>query len=280
MGRFGTFCAILKASFVEESLEESMANERLKNAMAAAHVDIEAITRVTNVDPKTVQRWIGGRIPHTRHRWAIAKLLKEREDYLWSTNESKATATIAQTAEVVEAYAHRADVPVSTWWQLFLQAQNQIDLLGYAMMFLPEQHSRLVDLLKEKSQASCKVRIAIADPTSIDVQRRDEEEQLGGTLPARIQTTLYHFRGLRKCDNIEIRYHTTPMYNSVFRFDNEMFVTPHLYGLHGSKAPLLHLRRLGSHGIFANFAAHFENLWATTTPVEYMPANSMSTVTT
>jgi hypothetical protein len=147
------------------------------------------------------------------------------------------------------------------------------------MVFLPEQHSRLVDLLKEKSQASCKVRIAIADPTSIDVQRRDEEEQLGGTLPARIQTTLYHFRDLRKCDNIEIRYHTTPMYNSVFRFDEEMFVTPHLYGLHGSKAPLLHLRRLGSHGIFANFAAHFENLWATTTLVEYMPANSTSTVT-
>lgn len=51
-----------------------MTNERLRNAMVMAHVDIEAITRITGVDPKTVQRWLGGRIPHTRHRWEIAKL--------------------------------------------------------------------------------------------------------------------------------------------------------------------------------------------------------------
>src|SRR2546421_11580085 len=159
MGRFGTFCAILKTSFVEESLEESMANERLRNAMATAHVDIEAITRVTNVDPKTVQRWLGGRVPHARHRWKIAKLLKEREDFLWSTDEVQAATTTAQTAEIVAAYAHRADVPASAWWQLFLQAQDHIDLLGYAMLFLPEQHSNLIPLLKEKTQASCKVRI-------------------------------------------------------------------------------------------------------------------------
>lgn len=256
-----------------------MVNERLKNAMFTAHVDVEAITRATNVDPKTVQRWLGGRVPHARHRWQVAKLLKEREDYLWPTDEAHRATNVAQTAEIVAAYAHRADVPVSAWWQLFLQAQNQIDLLGYAMFFLPEQHSNLIPLLKEKAAASCRVRIALADPTSIDVQRRDEEEQLGGTLPALIRSTLHHFRELRNCDNIEIRYHTTPMYNSVFRFDNDMFVTPHLYGLHGSKAPLLHLRRLGSHGIFANFANHFEALWATTTLVENISTHTANATT-
>jgi len=96
---------------------------------------------------------------------------------------------------------------------------------------------------------------------------RDEEEQLGGTLPALIQTTLHHLRDIRNHSGIEIRYHSTPMYNSIFRFDNDMFVTPHLYGLHGSKAPLLHLRRLGPGGIFANFARHFETVWITTTPL-------------
>ena len=247
-----------------------MANERLIRAMAEAHIDIETVANATNVDPKTVQRWLGGRTPHTRHRWEIAKLLREREDYLWADNDVKAATTTAQTAEVIALYTHRAHVPVHIWWQLFTQAQIQIDLLGYAMLFLPEQHPNLIALLKEKAQANCKVRIAIADPTSIDVQRRDEEEQLGGTLPARIQSTLYHFRNLHNCENIEIRFHTTPMYNSVFRFDNEMFVTPHLYGLHGSKAPLMHLRRLGPYGPFENFAMHFENLWATTTPVEHI----------
>lgn len=250
-----------------------MANERLKNAMATVHIDIEAITRETDVDPKTVQRWLGGRIPHARHRWKIAKLLKEREDYLWPTDETSNTHATIQTAEIVGAYAHRADVPISLWWKLFQQAQIQIDLLGYAMLFLPEQHPRLISLLKEKAEASCKIRIAIADPTSIDVQRRDDEEELGGTLPARIQSTLYHFRELHNLSNVEMRYHTTPLYNSVFRFDHEMFVTPHLYALHGSKAPLLHLRRLGPDGIFANFATHFETLWSTTTLIENIPTN-------
>ncbi len=245
-----------------------MTNERLRNAMTMAHVDIEAITRVTGVDPKTVQRWLGGRIPHTRHRWEIAKLLKEREDYLWPADESQGAPTSAQTAEIVAAYAHRAHVLASAWWNLFTRAERQIDLLGFAMLFLPEQHPGLVDSLKQKATNACQVRIAIADPVSPYVHERDSEEQLGGTLPARIQTTLYQFRDLHKHPNVQIHLHRTPMYNSVFRFDDEMFVTTHLYGLHGSKAPLFHLRRLGPHGIFENFATHFENLWATTTPVE------------
>ena len=40
-----------------------MANERLRSAMAKAQADIEAITQATGVDPKTVQRWLSGRIP-------------------------------------------------------------------------------------------------------------------------------------------------------------------------------------------------------------------------
>jgi transcriptional regulator with XRE-family HTH domain len=243
-----------------------MGNERLRQAVIAAHVDIDTIAEATNVDPKTVQRWLSGRVPHARHRWKVAELLKEHEDFLWPADEDVIPAT-AHTSEVIAAYAHRSDVLAHAWWQLFLRAKEQIDLLGYAMLFLPEQHPYLVDLLKEKAQASCKVRIAIAEPSSEDVRRRDEEERLGGTLPARIRTTLYHFRDLHNRDDIEVGYHATPMYNSIFRCDNEMFVTPHLYGLHGSKAPLLHLRRLGPHGIFENFATHFERIWATTIPV-------------
>jgi hypothetical protein len=56
------------------------------------------------------------------------------------------------------------------------------------------------------------------------------------------------------------------MYNSLFRFDDDMFVTPHLYGTPGYSAPLLHVRRLGPDGVFANFAEHFEAIWATARP--------------
>ncbi len=240
-----------------------MGNERLRSAMAKAHVDVEIITRVTDVDPKTVQRWLLGRVPHARHRWKLAELLKENEDFLWPTEDSIPTSTLC-TPEILAAYAHRNETSPTTWWHLFSQAEEQIDLLGYAMLFIPEQNAGIIELFKEKATSGCKIRIALADPESVVVQMRDEEEQLGGTLAARIRTTLYHFRALHTINNIEIRYHTTNLYNSLFRSDQEMFVTPHLFGLHGSKAPLLHLRCLGSDGLFANFAAHFEAVWRTT----------------
>lgn len=153
------------------------------------------------------------------------------------------------------------------WWALFVQAQEHIDLLANAMLFIPEQHAGLIPLLKEKGATSCKVRIAFADPICEMVRIRDEEEGLGGTLPGRIKNCLYHFQSLLGHPGIEIHYHSTPLYNSLFRFDNEMFVTPHLYSLHGSKAPLLHLRRLEEDGLFDNFVSHFEAVWKTTVPV-------------
>jgi hypothetical protein len=121
-------------------------------------------------------------------------------------------------------------------------------------------------LLKDKGASGCRVRIALGDPGSPRILERDIEEQLGGTLPARIRATLRQFRDLWDAPGIEIRFHTAPLYNSVFRADDEMHVTPHLYSVHGSRAPLLHLRRLGSHGIFEGFVSHFEAVWDTAKP--------------
>lgn len=245
-----------------------MANERLQRAMEAANVDVDAIVEATQVDPRTVERWLKGRVPHPRHRRALASLLNEHENFLWPNDMSEVKKVPTKTGEIVADYAQRADVPASLWWRMFSRSRRNIDLLGYAMLFLPELFPDLPTLLKEKSMAACKIRIALVEPTCRNLLERDKEEQLGGTFPDRIRTTLYHFRDILNYSGIDIRHHTAPLYNSVFRFDNEMFVTPHLYGLHGSKAPLLHLRRLGPHGIFAKYAAQFDAVWATTVPVE------------
>jgi hypothetical protein len=164
---------------------------------------------------------------------------------------------------VVAAYAHRADVPTNQWWDLLVGAKRQIDLLAYAMLFLPEQHPRLCDLLRGKAAADCRVRITLVDPDSPQAAERDAEEHLDGALLGRIRTALQYLGSLHDCEGIEIRLHIAPMYNSVFRFDDDMFVTPHLYGTPGYSAPLLHVRRLGPDGVFANFAEHFEAVWAT-----------------
>ncbi len=251
-------------------------NERLKNAMAGKHINVGKIAQETGADPKTVQRWVNGRVPHPRHRWTISKLLAEREDYLWPGTTDVSIEGSPKTSEIISAYARRTDVPVSAWWEQFTKAESQIDLLGYAMLFLPEQHPDLAQLLIKKSERGCNIRLALADPDSPQVSDRDDEEGLGGTLPGRIKSTLLHLRELQGKPSIEMAYHRIPLYNSIFRFDGEMFVTPHMYGLHGSKAPLLHLRNLGKHGIFANFAEHFEAVWANATPIpQKMVASSV-----
>jgi hypothetical protein len=82
--------------------------------------------------------------------------------------------------------------------------------------------------------------------------------------PHPINSTIKHFIPLVGIKGFEVHYQDIPLYNSIFRFDNEMLVTPHLFATPGSSAPLFHLRKLGSNGLFDRFASHFENVWATT----------------
>ncbi|MDP8968909.1 MAG: DUF5919 domain-containing protein [Actinomycetota bacterium] len=245
-----------------------MSNDRLRKTMAAAGVDAVAVAERAQVDPKTVQRWLKGRVPHARHRSAVAAMLREEEDYLWpAAAGARADGTgVDATAEVVAAYAHRASASVSLWAELLAVARARIELLGYAMLHLPEQHPRLAELLGDKAGHGCQVRIALADPKCDHVRERDRLEDLGGTLPARIHTTLRHFAGVADTDGVQIRLHDAHLYSAVYRFDDQMLVTPYLSGVHGFQHPLLHLRRLGPYGVFEAYARQFDRVWTGTTP--------------
>ena len=236
--------------------------------MTAARVDVDAVARHAGVDPKTVQRWLGGRVPHPSSRWAVAALLNADQDHLWPKVRGGLACGAPATGEVVAAYGRRADLPPSAWSAQFSAARERIDLLGYAMLHVLEQHPDLPAVLRERAAAGCKVRIALGDPASPAVRARDEEEGLSGGLMSRIETSLLYFRDLFGCEGVSIHLHGTPLYNSVFRFDREMFVTPHLLQTPGYRAPVLHLRRLGPDGVFEAFAQHFERVWATSRPAE------------
>jgi len=60
---------------------------------------------------------------------------------------------------------------------------------------------------------------------------------------------------------VEIRYHDVHLYNAIYRFDDQMIVTPYLYRAHGFQHPALHIRRLGPYGLFANFHDQFNQIW-------------------
>jgi hypothetical protein len=245
-----------------------MTNERLVTSMVRSGMTIETAAHVAGVDPKTVDRWRGGRTPHPRHRFALADALDESEEFLWP-NANRNHGSDQAAAELVTAYPYRADVDPSRWWDLITKAERQIDLLGYTLYFLPHQHPQLIETLLEKCAAGCKIRLVLADPDSEHVRRRDDEEDEAITLVARITSSTKAFDPLRGCPGAEMRFQDAPLYNSIFRFDDQMFVTPHLYATPGRAAPLMHLARLGPNGMFSRFAAHFEGLWADCKPVRH-----------
>jgi hypothetical protein len=240
-------------------------NERLRAAMAAKGMEIETLARMVDVNPKTIQRWLGGRLPHPRHRWKICDILGQAEQELWP-EVSLGASGAHHTSEITAAYAHRADAPSQLWSGMLDRVRTNMDLLGYAMLFFPEQHPRLAELISQKCAGGLRVRIALADPDGDEVKARDALENLGGTLPSRIRSSLAHLEPLFSTVGFEVRCHRIPLYNAIYRFDDQMLVTPYLYKLHGYQHPLLHLKRLGPAGLFESYAQQFEAIWTESRP--------------
>jgi transcriptional regulator with XRE-family HTH domain len=237
-----------------------MRNERLKAALARSGASVSDLAELCEVDPKTVQRWLSGRVPFPKHRLKLAQRLGVEEDYLWPEARDQAAAA-GSAAEIVGAYAHRADVPVQLWRTLLTAARSKIDLVGYALLFFPEQHPNLTQLIAAKGQAGCMTRLAVADPEGQHTRERDELEGLGGTLPDRIRTTLGHFAEAEGAPGFEVRLHEVHLYAGMYRFDDDLIVTPYLVGAHGYQHPALHLRRLGPYGLFERYAGQIDYVW-------------------
>jgi hypothetical protein len=243
-----------------------MVNERLRGALATRALTVDAVAARTGVDPKTVQRWLAGRTPHARHRWAIAALVREDEAYLWPAAVSNRDQPDAVVHELLTLYPHRADVPSTLWRTLFDQVRQDLAILVYAAVFLPEQQLDLLELLRARAAAGCTVRIALGDPSSPKLLERGAEEKFGDGIVSRAANALRHYEPLRNCPGVEIRVHGTTLYNSIYRFDDTMLVNTHIWGLSAFAAPVLHLRRLVVGGLFDTFAQSFDAVWATATP--------------
>jgi hypothetical protein len=170
--------------------------------------------------------------------------------------------------ELVALYDQRADLPVSTFVDLFAQAREHIDVLVYAAVFIHEAYPRLNDLLRERAAEGCSVRIAVGDAESENVQQRGKEERFGHGIQSRCRLALMHYRALLSVPGVELRTHGTSLYNSIYRADDQMLVNAHVWGVNAYGAPVWHLRWHSEGSMFDSYAQSFEVVWDTAQPVQ------------
>lgn len=244
-----------------------MSNDRLRDALLRNGITPAGLADELGVDTKTGERWITlGRLPYRRHRHRIAALVRESESYLWPDAVPSERATAIARSEIVQIFPNRASVPADLWRRLIEGARGQIGVLVYAGLFLPEQHPRLNATLRKKGSEGTHVRLLLGDPDSPQVAERGREEGIGDAIASKIRNTLVHYAPLQNAKGVEVNLHSTTLYSSLYRLDEEVLVNTHVYGLPAGHAPVLHLRRLSAGDLFDTYAESFERVWAQSRP--------------
>jgi hypothetical protein len=98
-------------------------------------------------------------------------------------------------------------------------------------------------LLARKAAEGVSVRFLLGDPDSPHGDTRGQDEGIDAAMAAKICNVLVLYCALRQIEGVQFRVHSTVLYNSIYRADDELLVNPHVYGVAAAQAPVVHLRR-------------------------------------
>ncbi|MFC3688933.1 XRE family transcriptional regulator [Aquipuribacter hungaricus] len=243
-------------------------NERLRAAITGSGSSFTDVGEAVGVDRKTVERWVGaGRVPHHRHRVALAQLLGEDDVFLWPQTATSQRSESASQAEFVALYPNRGSVSIDTWASLIDGATEAIDVLAFAGSFLHDAIPEFDERLIAAARRGVQVRLLFGDHEGDAVARRGEEEGIGDLLSARCRLTWNYLQGILPAPGVTARKHNATLYASVFRFDETLLANPHTYGAAASHSPVLHLRRLPGGRLFTTYMKSFDRTWDGATDV-------------
>jgi len=230
-------------------------NENLRRAMLRARLSEEDAAARLQVDPKTVRRWLEGRVPYPRYRWVLASLLDADEADLWPDVHAR-----PRPPELKAVYPNRQATPHEIWLSLFRSAEHEIGILDHNRLFLAQQPG-VLDVLSERAHAGARLRICVRDPAVHIAMENGSGEGPSGIRPAKTRRALDLFGGLRQI-GAEIRLHQTALYNSIYRADSQLLVTQHVYGIPAEREPVLCLRAAAAGDMATAYIDAFDRIWA------------------
>ena len=238
-------------------------NETMCRALLRARLTEEDVAARLQVDPKTVRRWLEGRMPYLRHRWAIAAMLGVDETDLWP----QLRTTRTRPDEVLAIYPHRDAVPQDVWLRLFGSAQREIGILDDAAMPVAADPP-IAAVLAERATSGVKMRICLHDTNTHAGAQDAVCPDSGRTSEVHVHEALAVYAPLRTKGEVEIRIHRGVAYNSMYYADDQMLVNQHVYGTPIKSAPVLHLQRAEDSDMAAAFSEAFETAWTAAAPAE------------
>ena len=239
-------------------------NELLRRFLLQAGLREDDVAARLGVDPKTVRRWLNGRVPYPHNRAAIADLLGAEETDLWPGAGGTLTAKIRPN-ELSNVYPHREAVPREVWTRFFSSAGREIGILDYSALFLAEDKG-ILRVLAEKRRAGVNIRIALGDPES-SRSAQPAEEDTADAMRGKIRKAITLYRSGAEPENVEIRLHQTVLYNSIYRADDQLLVNQHVYGIPAAHTPVFCLRDTGGGEMAALYRDSFERVWSGAIPL-------------
>jgi transcriptional regulator with XRE-family HTH domain len=226
-------------------------NENLRRALLRARLSDEDVAARLEVDPKTVRRWLEGRTPYLRHRWALAGILDLDETDLWPQTRT----THPHPAEVRAIYPHRDSVPREVWLDLFCSAEQEIDILDSSSLFLAND-TEILATLTNRAMAGVRERICLADP----------DWPGASDVPDDAGKALSQCKDLRRVHGVQIRAHRVFLNNAIYRGDVELLVSQQAFGIPAGRAAVLYLRKADHSDIVTAYLESFERIWASSQP--------------
>ena len=219
-----------------------MTYKTLQTRLQDADLTAEEFAEIVRVDPKTVQRWLAGRVPQRRHRAKIARALDTSQDVLWP-DDTPASVPVPEAGEsaprlggdVVASWGWADDQTAPDLAEFVTPEAGPIDVLDTRGELLRDD--RLIAALLEVVGERSPVRVLVDSP------RRELVPLIG-------------------VKHLELRVTDPAGACAMVRVGDRMLVLIDLPRADVDELrPLFELRRCDDAGLFARLAVTFDGLW-------------------
>ena len=245
-----------------------MANERLRTALLQRGVTPADLAEAIGVDPKTIERWIGGRIPYRRHRHQVAVQLGVDETYLWPGALAADQVASASESEILVVLSAPLGGPAGHLGAAVRHGRTARSGSWSTAACSSPTTPACSPCSAQRPSQGVRIRILLGDPDSPEVAQRGEHEGIDDALASKIRNAMVLYRpcatwtgwrsgGTPQCFTTRSTGPTASCWSTRTSTANPP-----------REAPVMHLRQIAGGTLVATYLDSFERVWSESRPLD------------